>query len=153
MAASRESILQALYNLLSKSASFKSGGRRLVDPEGITPDESPALFLVAHEDPYKREQGYNLPPKREISALAFFFNTVGKDPNTGLPDPNAIPEKPINDALDALDALLAPDNRMTKANTLGGLVQACLIDGTVMRSSGDVNGRAAARIPIRILLP
>jgi hypothetical protein len=146
MMATREAIMEALFVLVQQSGTFITIGRRLVDPEGLDVAQSPALFLVEHEDPYERKAGYNQLPKRELSARAIIYNDVGSNQNL-------IPSTFINNALDALDTLFKPDNRQTNSLTLGGLVLACLIDGTVTRASGDVTGKAMAIVPIRILLP
>jgi hypothetical protein len=147
MSASREAIVEALFALIQQSGDFTTVGRRLVDPEGLDPTESPALFVIEHEDPYDRKQGgFNQLPKREMSVRAIIYNDVGSNQN-------AIPSTFINNALDKLDTLFLPDSRITNTLTLGNLVLACLIDGAVTRASGDVTGKAMAVVPIRILLP
>ena len=144
--ATREQALTALLALLSTAGEFTTIGRRLVDPEGITPAMSPALFLVSHDNEYERDV-IAAPPKRDIHAAVLIYNDVGPA------NPNVIPESFINDALDAIDGLLKGDNPLVKKNTLGGLVEACFIEGTVAFSSGDVTGKAAVAVPIRIILP
>jgi hypothetical protein len=146
MMATREQVIEALFAVLQTSGSFVTTGRRLVDPEGITVEESPALFLVEHQDPYDRKAGYNQLPKRTMEARAIIYNNVGDNQNL-------IPSTFINNALDAIDVSFAIDNRQTNSFTLGGLVAACTIDGTIERASGDVTGKAMAIVPIRILLP
>lgn len=148
MATMREQVLEALKAVLQTSAEFKTVSRRLEKQENITPDMSPALFVVTHQDAYTRPV-IAAPPKRDLTAMAIIYNNVG----TGVAGMNAIPEAPINDAIDAMDALLKGDNPLVKKNTLGGLVEACFIEGTILRGSGDVDGLASAFIPIRIILP
>lgn len=140
--------MEALLTLLKNSGDFVTSGRRLVNPEGLGPTQSPALFLVEHEDPYERKaQGYNLPPKREMQVRAIIYNDVGSG------NQNAIPSQFINNVLDELDTLFVSDTLSTNTQTLGGLVKAVLIDGVITRASGDVTGKAMAVVPIRILLP
>ena len=147
MAATREQIMEALFAVVSASGAFVTKGRRMVSQTGLSPALSPAVFLIEHLDVYERKQGgYNVQPKRELHALAIMYNDTGSNQN-------AIPSTFINNALDALEGLFAPDNKVTNTFTLGGLVQACVLDGTSERASGDVTGKAMAIAPIRILLP
>jgi hypothetical protein len=147
LAITREQIMEALFTVLQGSSEFVTASRRLQNPEGLTPASTPALFLVEHEDNWERGKGgYNLPPIRSIHARAIVYIDVGNDPN-------AIPSSFINMALDAIETAFAPDNHATNSFTLGGLVQACVLDGNSVRASGDVTGKGLADVPIRILLP
>jgi hypothetical protein len=145
--ASREQIISTLFQAIVAAGSFVTTGRRLVNPEQLGPELSPAFFLIAHEDGYDRSKSFDLLPIRDIQLQAFLYNDVGPT------NYSAIPESPINDALDMLDTLFKPDNVATGAYTLGGLVTTCMIDGTILRASGDVTGKALAVVPIRIVLP
>jgi hypothetical protein len=146
MAATREQVMEALFAVLQGIATFVTSSRRNQDPEGLGPTQTPALFLVEHEDEWDRKQGYNIQAKRTLNAKAIIYIDVGSNPN-------AIPSSFINNALDALDVAFAPDNRATNAFTLGGLVAAVTIDGTSTRASGDFTGKGLAIVPIRILFP
>jgi hypothetical protein len=146
MTASRESIVEALYALLSVAANgWPTVARRLMSPESIGPAASPAMFLLEHQDDFRR-QAYNMPPIEEMSLIIVAYNDVGSDRNL-------IPATPINNFLDAVRDLMRPapgdgDNTLT----LGGLVKACWIDGTVLRASGDITGKAMAIVPVRVLI-
>jgi len=144
---SREAIVEALFSVLQKSAEFVTTGRRNTNPERLTPTQTPALFLVESVDKWDWQQsGYNNLAKREMRLLAILYNDTGTDQSKV---PNAV----INNALDAIELAMQPDNFTTETFTLGGLVQACLIDGATQRASGDTTGKALAIVPIRILLP
>lgn len=145
MSGRREQVLTALFTLLETSLQFKTFSRRLVRQENVTPAMSPALFLVSHEDDYVRDV-IAAPPKRDLKPMIVLYNNAGNDPN-------AVPEAPINEAIDVLDTLFNGDNALVRKNTLGGLVEACFIEGTIVRGSGDVTGFGSAIIPIRIILP
>ncbi len=147
--ATREQAVQALFDVLKTSAEFKVASRRNQNPEGLDPaTETPALFLIESNDHWDRSQGgYNMLPKREMRLLAIIYTAIAPT------DINSIPSSFINDTLDAIEALFAPDNLMTDTFTLGGLVQACLLDGKSQRSPGDITGKALAIVPIRILFP
>ena len=146
--ASREQVMNALFALLQTTGNFITASRRLENQENITPEMSPALFVVEHLDDYKRPV-IAAPPKRDLTAMAIIYNNVGVSTDAM----NRIPASPINNAIDAMDAIFNGDNPLVKKNTLGGLVEACFIEGTIVRASGDVDGKASAFIPIRIILP
>lgn len=145
MAASREAIMAALFTLLSGLPGLVTTGRRLRDPENLDPTATPALFLVEHQEEYERPDT-NLPPIRRLKALALLYADAGTDQTV-------VPASAINGLLDAIDAALKPDSLFSGKQTLGGLVDAVVIDGEVRRASGDVSGKAMAVIPIMILLP
>jgi hypothetical protein len=147
MAATREQIVEALFTVLKQSANFVVASRRNRDPEGMNPSDTPALFLVENSDGWNRDQGYNILPKRGMKLWAIIYIDVGPTDN------NTIPSSFINTTLDVLEVLFAPDNVITDRFTLGGLVEACLLDGDSQRSPGDITGKALAVVPIRILFP
>lgn len=146
--ATREQAVTALFNVLKSAAAFKVASRRLRDPEGLDPaTETPALFLVEETDKWDRTAGYNMLAKKDMRLRAILYCSL---PPT---DVNSIPSSIINAALDAIDDLFKPDNVQTDTFTLGGLVQACLLDGESQRAPGDITGKALAIVPIRILFP
>lgn len=145
--ATREQIITALFNLLQASAEFVTAGRRNTDPEGLSSAQTPALFLVEDVDKWDRSAGYNNPAKREMRLFAILYNDVGTS------NPSLVPNTIINNALDAIEAAMVPDDVINDTFTLGRLVQSCTIDGESQRSSGDTTGKALAVVPIRILFP
>lgn len=144
----REAAVEALFNVLKQSADFKVASRRNQDPEGLDPaTQTPALFLVEDKDKWDRTAGYNMLAKREMWLWAIIYVAITPS------DVNSIPSSFINNTLDEIEALFAPDNINTDTFTLGGIVQACVIDGEAQRASGDITGKALAAVPIRILFP
>lgn len=144
--ATREQAITALFDLLKASAEFKTSGRRNTNPEGLSPADTPALFLVEDTDKWDRTSGYNNLAKREMKLYAILYNDVGTDDTQ-------VPNSIINDALDAIEAAMVPDDVQNGTFTLGKLVQSCTIDGESQRSSGDTTGKALAVVPIRIIFP
>src|SRR2546423_728215 len=132
----REQVMAALFAALTpptpSMAALKTYSRRLIDPEGLDPAMSPALFLVMHQELYERQES-NEPPVRSLKALAFIYNDVGADQNV-------VPETAVNALLDAIDAALAP-TPTSGQQTLGGLVSHVYIEGEIIRASGDVTGK------------
>ncbi len=121
--ATREQIVTALFNLLAASSEFVTAGRRNTNPTGLSPAQTPALFLLENQDKWDSGQsGFNNLSKREMRLYALIYNDVGT--NDG-----AVPSTAINNALDAIEAALKPDNMITGTMTLGGLVQAAYVEG------------------------
>lgn len=145
MAASRETIINALFELLASSGEFKMTGRRNRDPESIPTEQTPALLLVEHSERYEI-QSRNLPAKRFINLRAIIYTDVGDNDS-------AIPATIVNNMLDGVDAALIPDNPQSGFCTLGGLAYSVKIDGEVIKAPGDVTGKSLAIVPIQILIP
>ena len=141
----REQVMQALFALLQSTGSFVTVSRRNRNPEGLTPAQCPALFLLEDAEEPKRKS-LNMPPVRELTVKAIFYHDCGTDEN-------AVPSALINAVLDALDAALLPDNLQTGFCTLGGLVFAIYISGSVTKAPGDITGKSLAIVPLRIVLP
>jgi hypothetical protein len=141
--ATREQIMQALLLLLAGTGNFVTVGRRNNDPEGLGPSQTPALFLFEHSEEFHRPSA-NLPPVIKLKVLAIFYADTG-------PDVNAIPSAPVNNALDALQTALLPDNRETGFFTLGGLVYGLYVEGEIMKAPGDKTGKSLAIVPITII--
>jgi hypothetical protein len=146
MATTIEQAVSALFAVLQGTATFVTSSRRNQNPEGMNPANTPALFLIEHQDEFDRKQGYNIQAVQSLRLMAIIYIDVGSDPN-------AIPSTFINNTIDAIKAAFAPDDRVRNTFTIGGLVQACTIDGQTSRASGDVTGKGLAIVPIRILFP
>lgn len=146
MGATREQIMEALFAVLQQAGTFVTSSRRNQNPENMDPANTPALFLSEHTDGWDRSKGYNVQAIRELRCVAVIYIDVGTNPN-------AIPSSFINNTLDAIEVAFTPTDRMRNTFTLGGLVQACVLDGTSTRASGDITGKGLAVVPIRILFP
>lgn len=140
----RETVYQTLLDLMAATGDFHLVSRRNRAPESITPDLSPALFLLEDGESYIY-QSPSLPPKRCLHVLACFYNDLGADLN-------GTPTTIVNNALDALDRAMTPDVA-TGRTTLGGLVYSFTRPGRTQGSPGDREGKAVQIIPIEIMLP
>jgi hypothetical protein len=140
----RETVYVALLNLLTTTGSFKLVSRRNRAPESIGPTLSPALFLFERGETY-HVISPGMPVKRCLKVSACFYNDVGADLN-------ATPTTLVNNALDALDAILTGDPA-TGRTTLGGLVYSIKQSGDTEGSPGDREGKAVAIVPLEIILP
>ena len=147
MSASREAVMNALWTLAGTvtGVSAANPSRRDRSHEDLTPAQCPAIFILESSDEYERPS-VSLPPKRHLIVSLAIYNVV---PPSNL---NVFPATAINNALDALDAALKPQDSSGLFN-LGGLVDSVVIEGEVKRFGGDRTGAAAAIVPLRVTLP
>jgi hypothetical protein len=143
MTPSRETIIQALYQLALTATTFNTSGRRLQLWSKVS--SFPALFVQSTGTNYPARDARGLPPKRTISAELWVYTDVGKDPN-------ANPEQALNAIIDAVESALAPGIN-ANAQTLGGIVSHAWIEGEIEQFPGVLDGIAKAIIPVKILVP
>ena len=125
----REAIMSALFALLSNAAPFATASRRLNLWSSVPSSEKPALFLVEHNETYKRDTEAT-PEMVTLEVDAYIYTDAGKDPSV-------IPAAVLNPLLDAIDAALAP-SALTGLQTLGGLASHCWIEGKILKDAGDL---------------
>jgi hypothetical protein len=140
----RESIMTALFTLVSGSAAFATASRRMQLWSGVASADKPALFLCERGDTYARSSEA-VPEAVTMSVDIYIYTDAGKDQS-------AVPATALNNLIDAVDAALAP-GCLTGLQTLGGLASHCWIEGKVMKDAGDLDGDGVAVIPVRILVP
>ena len=140
----RESIMTALFNLISSSSSFNTASRRLQLWSNVAATDKPALFLCERGETYTRASEA-VPESVTLNVDIYIYIDAGKDQGI-------TPATFLNNLIDAIDAVLAP-NPLTGLQTLGGLVSHCWIEGKIMKDAGDLDGDGVAVIPLRILVP
>ena len=138
---SRESIMQALFALVSGSASFVTASRRLQLWSSLSASQKPAIFQYERDDEYKGADRH-LPPTVTMNVDLYIYTCPSMD--SGI-----TPISVLNPLIDAVDAALKPGPNGRQ--TLGGLVSHCWIDGKVMKDPGDLDGDGIAVIPVKIL--
>jgi hypothetical protein len=150
MTPTREQIYTALLAALKKTAGFQVITRRYVDPSTLVDAQCPALIQVEIAEHSKHTQK-NMPP---IATLRVDATVVVCVPSITqiLGQEQDVPQALLNPILDAVDAALAPDNPSKNKFTLGGLVEHCYIEGEILKDQGVLFPKAAAVIPIEILL-
>jgi hypothetical protein len=153
MTQSREAIMEALVARLAQMQfatpingcdSWALLSRRLKLWSDVASADQPALFITEHGETI----GYSaeaLPGKSTLNVDLFVYISAGKDPDS-------IPARDLNIALDALAACLAPDPAIGR-QTLGGLVTHCRIEGRIVKDPGDLDGQGLALVPVKILAP
>jgi hypothetical protein len=141
----REQILETLKNLLVSNLAqdYRKISRRLLLWSDVPVEDQPALFLVEHKEDFAKE-GRGLPRKQifKASLIAYFDAS----------DPLTVGGTLINNALDAIEAVLATPPGF-EAQTLGGIVNRCWIEGEIFKVPGDIDGQAMLIVPILILTP
>jgi hypothetical protein len=143
MKVSRDLIMQALLAKIVAGGYFAATGRRLKIWTEVA--IQPACFLYEHGE-MRTHQSSNL-PKDGLNVDIYVYVKTG--------DPNAVPATLLDNALDAIDAALAPTgaDKIRNRQTLGGLVEHCFVDGRVVKDPGDLDGQGVAVVPIVILVP
>jgi len=143
MTPSRETIIQALFDVALTATTLNTSGRRLMLWSKVA--SFPALFIQSTSTHYPPREPRGIPPKRTITAELWVYTDVGKDPN-------ANPEQALNNIIDAIEAALAPGINSI-AQTLGGIVSHAWIEGEIEQFPGVLDGIAKAIIPVKILVP
>jgi hypothetical protein len=158
-ATSREQILAALFALVSTAefstpimtrTTWQGKARKFVVPTQIPNDVQP--FLAQSEGlPEEYERGGNrLPAIRTLSVRLFCWARVDST------DTAQLGSQYLTTMIEAVENALLPDTKGFGAPgllTLGGLVQWCRIEGTILKFPGDVDNQALACIPVKILWP
>lgn len=148
--ATREAVLQALYDrIIARVSGLVTKSRAYVDPNRLTPEQMPALMLIAdHYDP-KQERGR--PTVWTVRGVILVYTQASENPDS--------PETPLNLIIDQVEAALQRDPQETvtdasnpTATNLGGLCSRVSISGAVDLIPGEVGGQAAAMIPVEVLM-
>jgi hypothetical protein len=143
---SREAAFRALFERVSAAYDWGLASRRIKLWSEVPARLRPALFQL-ESGPETYQWTSLATPRRSFEAKLFLYFDA-RDPAT----PGA---RAINDALDAIDAALAP-SRLDGARgrqTLGGAVYDCKITGVPVRDTGDLDGDGLAVINVRLVGP
>lgn len=138
----REPIHAALFAKLQAVSKFNTASRRFKHWSDVLPADQPALFLtrrveVATQKPVIGTAVWDIP-----FDVAIYVNTGS--------DAAVSPAELLNPLLDAIEAVMVPDNLSTNKNTLGGLVQHCWIEGQIQTDEGVLGAQGVALIPILV---
>jgi hypothetical protein len=142
---SRETAYSALFALLQglkAAAAVKTCDRRVRLIDEMSPPELPALFMAVSHQGHRRKEG--LPAVRSLKALVFLYAEN--------PDSATAAGVQLNGLLDALDAALEPPAGQ-ETQTLGGVVHHARIEGEIEVYEGVLGQRAAAIVPVVMLVP
>ena len=143
---SREAAFTALFARVSTACPWGLASRRLKLWSEVPPGQRPALFQL-ESGPETYQWSSLATPRRSYEAKLFLYFDAR--------DPSRPGASAINEALDALDAALAPAGKDIVAGrqTLGGAVHDCKIIGVPVRDTGDLDGDGLAVVSVRLVAP
>jgi hypothetical protein len=148
----RETVLNALFTKLCTAVQlgtatpfFITASRRIKLWGDVPSNQKPALYLIETHDQRTQQPPQGLQSKLLMKASAVIYTFTGSDVD--------IPSTQLNNAVDALEATLVPDDPYRNVFTLGGLVYRCWVEGMIIKTPGDLDGEGMAIVPINILLP
>ncbi len=143
---SREAAFSALFQRVTTAYGWGVASRRIKLWSEVPAALRPALFQL--ESGPETYQWTSLATPRRTFEVKLFLYFDARDPTK----PGACA---INEALDALDAALAPrrlDNAQGR-QTLDGAVYDCKIVGVPVRDTGDLDGDGLAVVSVRLVGP
>lgn len=143
---SREAAFSALFQRVSAAYRWGLASRRMRLWSEVPASLRPALFQL-ESGPESYQWSALATPRRSFEAKLFLYFDA-RDPSS----PGACA---INEALDALDAALAPrrNDGALGRQTLGGVVYDCRIVGVPVRDTGDLDGDGLAVVSVRLVGP
>jgi hypothetical protein len=143
---SREAAFSALFARVCSAYDWGVASRRIKLWSEVPAPMRPALFQL-ESGPETYQWTSPATPRRTFEAKLFLYFDA-RDPST----PGACA---INQALDALDAALAPcgADASLGRQTLGGAVHDCKIAGVPVRDTGDLDGDGLAVVTVRLIAP
>jgi hypothetical protein len=155
MAVTREQVLNAIFSEIQSmtfgspintQTTWLTTGRRLKLWGDVQGDSQPAAFLVEHEehDEY-RNLGLD---RRRLNARVWCYARTD--------DPTIVGGTLLNTMLEAFDAKFGMEgvnDWSRNANTLGGLVYFCRLEGRVFKDPGDIDNQAVLIVPLIVELP
>ena len=149
MTTPREQIYSALFNvlqsaLLSPAGPFKTVSRRWQDPAQISPADRPALYQV-QRDELARTSNINAVPIAWRATVDLVLYTAGDAA------PNFVPSTELNSLLDAVEAAIKTATPGL-AQSLGGKVSHCRIEGKIEIVENVQGAMALAVVPVEILI-
>jgi hypothetical protein len=149
MTTPREQIYSALLTVLQSALLFPAGpfktvGRRWQDPSQLSPADRPALYQVQKDELAKTSNINSIPITWRATVDLVLYTTGDTSPAT-------IPSTELNSLLDAVEAAIksaAPG----LAQSLGGKVSHCRIEGKIEIVENVQGSMALAVVPVEILL-
>lgn len=135
----RETIFGALFAKLQDIPGVVTTSRKLRHWSDVPSSERPALFMTELSQQVDRIKGQ--PPKYIFPVeLYIYVSSEGDTP----------PSTILNPLIDAIEAALEHGPADT-AQTLGGLVSHCFVNGKIETDEGSMGSDAMAIIPVEII--
>jgi hypothetical protein len=144
---SREQIYAALFStlqsvLLTPAGPFKTVSRRWQDPTQLSPADRPSLYQVQKDELVGTSvNGLPIHAKMTVDLVLY---TAGDS------EPNSVPSTELNSLLDAVEAAIR-NATPGLAQSLGGKVSHCRIEGKIEVIENVLGSIALAVVPVEIL--
>jgi hypothetical protein len=142
-----EAIYQALFDLTA-SLAWSGGGALAFSSRRVkTFEDLPAQpALCQAETDETMSQVTRQVAVTTLGASWLIYHQAGKDDD-------AVPAQTTNAILAAVRGLFVDPTDPDFAQTLGGLVHKCWIEGRIQKFQGDLDGQTLIVVPIKILVP
>jgi hypothetical protein len=142
-----EPIYQALFELTAGLAWAPSGALAFSSRRVKTFEDLPAQpALCQAETDETVTQVTGMPARTTLGASWLIFHQAGKDDG-------AVPTQTTNAILAAVRGLFIDPTDPDFAQTLGGAVHKCWIEGRIQKFQGDLDGQTLIVVPIKLLVP
>ena len=142
-----ETIYQALFDLTAGLAWSPAGALAFASRRVKTFEDLPAQpALCQAETDETMTQVTGQVAVTTLGASWLIYHQAGKDDDV-------IPAQTTNAILTAVRGLFIDPTYPDFAQTLGGLVHKCWIEGRIQKFQGDLDGQTLIVVPIKILVP
>ena len=142
-----ETIYQALFALTASLAWAPDGALAFSSRRVKTFEDLPAQpALCQAETDETMTQVTSQVAVTTLGASWLIYHQAGKDDD-------AVPAQTTNAILTAVRGLFVDPTDPDFAQTLGGLVHKCWIEGRIQKFQGDLDGQTLLVVPIKILVP
>ena len=142
-----ETIYQALFELTANLAWSPGGALAFSSRRVKTFEDLPAQpALCQAETDETMTQVTGQVAVTTLGASWLIYHQAGKDDDV-------IPAQTTNAILTAVRGLFVDPTYPDFAQTLGGLVHKCWIEGRIQKFQGDLDGQTLIVVPIKILVP
>lgn len=138
MYSARESIYSALFAKLQGVGGFTTVSRRLKHWGDVPSGDQPALYMAQRKEHAATTPGLETVFELHVD-LYLYANTQG--------DASLSPSTILNPLIDAVLAAINFDP-ITNKQTLGGLVEYCVVDGEIATDEGVLGDQGVVIIPI-----
>jgi hypothetical protein len=141
-----EGVYQALF-ALADGLAWPGGALAYASRRVSTFEDLPAQpALCQAETEETVSQVTSLQSVTTLAASWLIYHQAGRDDD-------AVPAQTTNAILSAVKALFIDPADPTFAQTLGGAVHKCWIEGRIQKFQGDLDGQTLIVVPIKILVP
>jgi hypothetical protein len=137
---SRETVYEALFDLLQELPGIRTCTRRLKSWQDTAGEDQPAIYMQHTGEVTNPVRGQ---PSRIVLEVSLWIYVKSEGEDVG----------PIlNPILDLIGSTFEPKQDGDHAMTLNGLVHHCWIEGQTQIFEGDLGEEAVAIVPIKLLV-